>query len=185
MAEQDPQSLVVLGFKDQMAADEMLVALQRMTGEGTLLLRDAVFVTKNDKGKIKVVQTTDPSPGQAAWGGAFWGLLFGILLFVPVIGMAIGAGTAALIAKFVDTGISDDFVKQLRQDIEPGNVYLAVLVSHVNADKALEEMKRYSGMATVITTTLPAEGVEKLEAALGEVEVTHGVSEEESTIAPA
>lgn len=183
MAENDPQSLVVLGFDDQLAAQEMLTSLTRMTNEGTLLLRDAVFVTKDSKGKIRVVQTTDPSPGQAAWGGAFWGLLFGILLFVPVIGMAIGAGTAALLAKLTDTGISDDFVKKLRQDIEPGKVYLAVLVSHVDADKALDEMRRYAGMATVVSTTLPAERLGQLEEALGQAEVTHGVSEEESVIA--
>jgi len=178
----EPQSLVVLGFENQFAAEEMLTALHRMSAEGTLLLQDAVFVTKTDKGKVRVVETTDPSPGQAALSGAFWGLLFGVLLFIPVIGMAIGAGTAALMAKLVDTGISDDFVKQLRESIQPGKVYLAALVSHVNPDKALEEMRRYAGMAEVITTNLPPDAVARLEDALAQHPVTQGVSEEESTI---
>lgn len=183
MADNDPRSLVVFGFKDQMAAQEMLTALNRMSSEGTLLLQDAVFVTRNDKGKIRVVQTTDPSPGQAAWGGAFWGLLFGILLFIPVIGMAIGAGTAALTAKLIDTGIDDKFVKNLRESIQPGNVYLAVLVSHVNQAKALDEMKRYAGMAEIINTNLPEASVKALEEALDQHDIKEGVSEEESTIA--
>lgn len=181
----DPRSLVVLEFDDQLAAQEMLTALMRMTNEGTLLLQDAVFVSKNDRGKVHVTQTTDASPGQAAWGGAFWGLLFGIVLFVPVVGMAIGAGTAALLAKLVDTGIDDKFVKGLRESIQPGKVYLAALVSHVNRDKALEEMKRYAGLATVVTTNIPPEAEAALEDALrgSEIEVTEGVSDEESTIA--
>jgi uncharacterized membrane protein len=174
---------VVLEFENQMAAQEMLTALGRMSSEGTLLLQDAVFVTKTDKGKVRVVETTDASPGQAALGGAFWGLLFGILLFIPVIGMAIGAGTAALMAKLVDTGIDDKFVKDLRSSIEPGKVYLAALVSHVNAEKALEEMKRYSGMAQLVTTNLAPDAVNRLQDALNDHEVTEGVSEEESTIA--
>jgi uncharacterized membrane protein len=183
VSDADPRSLVVLGFKDQLAAQEMLTALTRMTSEGTLLLQDAVFVTKTEKGKVKVVETRDASPGQAAMGGAFWGLLFGILLFIPVIGMAIGAGTAALIAKLTDTGVSDDFIKELRQSIEPGKVYLAVLVSHVNPEKALEEMQRYAGMAEVVTSTnMTPEAVSQLEQALGQ-HVTEGVSEDESTIA--
>lgn len=183
MSDADPRSLVVLEFENQMAAQEMLTALGRMSSEGTLLLQDAVFVTKTDKGKVRVVETTDASPGQAAMGGAFWGLLFGILLFIPVIGMAIGAGTAALMAKLVDTGIDDKFVKDLRSSIEPGKVYLAALVSHVNSEKALEEMQRYAGMATVVTTNLAPDAVGRLQAALNEHQVTQGVSEEESTIA--
>lgn len=178
----DPTSLVVLGFDDQLAAQEMLTALTRMSAEGTLLLQDAVFVSKTEKGKVRVVPTTDPSPGQAALSGAFWGLLFGVLLFIPVIGMAIGAGTAALMAKLIDTGISDDFVKQLRESVKPGKVYLAALVSHVNPEKALEEMRRYAGMAEVITTNLPPDSVAKLEEALGQHPVTEGVSEDASTI---
>lgn len=184
MAEPDPRSLVVLGFDSELAAQEMLTALRtRMTTEGTLLLQDAVFVTRSPKGKVHVTQTTDPSPGQAAFGGAFWGLLFGIILAVPVIGLAIGAGSVALVASLIDTGISDKFVKDLRQSIEPGKVYLAVLVSHVNADKAMEEMQRYAGLAEVVTTNLPPAAVTRLEEALGQDVVTEGVSEDESTIA--
>ena len=183
MAENDPRSIVVFSFDDKGGADEMLVALNRMSNEGTLLLQDAVFVSKDGKGKVRVTPTTDPSPGQAAWSGAFWGLLFGILLFVPIAGLAIGAGSAALMAKLIDTGISDDFVKQLRGEIQPGKVFLAAMVSHVNPDKALEEMKRYAGMATLVSATLPAERVAQLEQALGQHEVTEGVSDEESVIA--
>lgn len=179
----DPRSLVVLGFDNQLAAQEMLTALTRMSTEGTLLLQDAVFVTKSEKGKVRVVQTMDPSTGQAAWSGAFWGLLFGIILFVPILGMAIGAGTAALTAKLIDTGIDDKFVKQLRESIEPGKVYLAVLVSHVNREKALEEMTRYSGMATLIQTNVSAEAEAALADALESHPIEHGVSEDESTIA--
>ena len=178
----DPRSLVVLGFDNQLAAQEMLTSLTRLSTEGTLLLQDAVFVTKADNGKVRVVQTTDPSAGQAAVGGAWWGLLFGVLLAVPVLGMAIGAGSAALMARMIDTGISDKFVKELRDSIEPGKVYLAVLFSHANADKALDEMKRYSGLAQVITCNLSDEASARLNEALASGSVQTDVSDEESTI---
>ena len=179
---EDPRSLVVFGFDQELKASEMLTSLTRLSSEGSLLLLDAVFVTRTDKGKVRVVPTTDPTPGQAAWGGAFWGLLFGALLFVPVIGMAIGAGASALSAKLIDTGIPDSFVKDLRSAIVPGKTYLAVLVSHVNGEKALEEMKRWSGMAEVITANLSAEQTDRLKDALGQHEYTEGVSEDESTL---
>lgn len=180
---EDPRSLVVFGFDDQLKAQEMLTALTRMSSEGTLLLHDAVFVTRTEKGKIRVVPTTDPSPGQAAWGGAFWGVLFGTLLFVPVLGLAIGAGTAALAAKLTDTGIPDDFIKQLRTSVVPGKTYLSVLVSHVNGPKALEEMKRWAGMTEMITANLSPEQSAALSEALTGHAVTEGVSDDESVIA--
>lgn len=182
MTDEHGRSLVVLDFDDQLAAQEMLTSLTRLSQDGGLVLQDAVFVTRNDKGKIRVVQTTDPSVGQAAWSGSFWGLLFGILLAVPVVGLAIGAGSAALMAKLVDTGINDKFVKSLRDSIKPGKVYLAVLVSHVNREMALTEMRRYAGMASIVTTNLPDNAVSALQSALDEDQVTEGVSEEESSI---
>ena len=50
----DPRSLVVLGFDNQLAAQEMLTTLTRLSTEGTLLLQDAVFVTRSPKGKVHV-----------------------------------------------------------------------------------------------------------------------------------
>ncbi len=179
----EPRSLVVLGFENQLAAAEMLTSLTRMSTEGTLLLHDAVFVTSTPNGKVRVTETTDPSPGQSAFGGAWWGLLFGIVFAVPVIGMAIGAGSAALMAKLVDTGISDKFVKDLRGSIKPGKVYLAALYSHANPEKALEELRRYSGMAEVVSTNLSDDATARLQEALASGTVTTDVSEDDSTIA--
>lgn len=178
MTDNPNQQLIVLGFDDQASAAEMLTAANRMSEQGTLLLQDAVFVTKNLKGKVKVVETVDPSPGGAALGGAFWGFLFGALLFIPVAGMVIGAATSALMAKLIDTGVSDDFVKKLRESIEPGKVYLALLVSHVNEEKTLEELKRYAGMAELVYANVPDNVIAEVKDALGQEDVEHVADED-------
>ncbi len=162
----DAQNIVVLGFDTRLAAQEALTAALRLQQEGKLQIHDAVFVTKDEKGSAHVEETTDLSPGRAALGGAVWGLLFGAILLVPVAGVAIGAGSAALAAKLVDTGISDKFVKQLRQSIEPGKTYLALLTSQGNREAVLVELKRFNGIAQLIDTTLPAEAVEQVKEAL-------------------
>ena len=61
-------------------------------------------------------------------------------------------------------------------------MYLAVLFSHANADKALDEMKRYSGLAQVITCNLSDEASARLNEALASGSVQTDVSDEESTI---
>ena len=35
----------------------------------------------------------------------FWGLLFGLLFFIPVFGLAVGAGLGALMGKVTKSGI--------------------------------------------------------------------------------
>ena len=44
----------------------------------------------------------------------FWGLLFGILFFVPILGIAMGAGFGALFGKIQESGISKEFISQVR-----------------------------------------------------------------------
>jgi uncharacterized membrane protein len=52
--------------------------------------------------------------------GAFWGLLFGLIFFVPLFGAAIGGATGALVGSITDVGISDDFIKCVRDEVTPG-----------------------------------------------------------------
>lgn len=162
----DVQNMVVLGFDTRVAAQEALTAMARLQQEGKLLVRDAVFVTKDENGRAHVEETTDPSPGRAALGGAFWGLLFGAILLVPIAGLAVGAGVSALTAKLIDTGLSDKFVKQLRESIQPGKTYLAVLVSHGNREAVLAELRRFAGIAELVDSSLPEEAVAQVKEAL-------------------
>jgi len=47
-------------------------------------------------------------------------MLFGLLFFVPLLGMAVGAAAGAITGSLVDVGIDDDFIKSLRKEIQPG-----------------------------------------------------------------
>ena len=163
----DAQRIVVLGFDTREGAQEAFDAVLRLQREGKLLLRDAVFVQKDADGKrAHVEQTMDQSTGTAALGGAFWGLLFGVILLVPIAGMAIGAGTAALVAKLTDVGLSDQFVKQVRESIKPGKTYLALMVSHANPEAVLAELRRFQGIAELVDSNMPEEAVQQVKDAL-------------------
>jgi len=40
-------------------------------------------------------------------GGAFWGMLIGLLFFIPWLGLAIGAIPGAVAGGLTDTGVDD------------------------------------------------------------------------------
>jgi uncharacterized membrane protein len=94
----------------------------------------------------------------------FWGLLFGMLFFIPVFGMAIGAGMGALMGKggkAGKAGITKEFEDQVRGLVQPGTSCLFLMVEKVTPDKAVEAMSKYGG--TVLKTSLSKEGERQLQ----------------------
>lgn len=49
--------------------------------------------------------------GTSALGGAFWGLLIGIIFWMPWRGMIMGAAAGAIVGKISDVGVGDKFIK--------------------------------------------------------------------------
>jgi uncharacterized membrane protein len=168
MTDNDPRKLLVLAFESQLHAMEAYLAVSRLMGQGSILVRDAVFISKRDDGKVRVTETLDITPGEAAVRGSLWGALLGVLIGGPigmVAGAAINAGGYALIAKFVDIGVPDEKVKEIGDAIGPGSTALALLVSHVDEDALLAELRRFAG-AKLVQTTLSPKTVAALQAAL-------------------
>jgi len=159
------QQLAVLAFDSALRAQEFMTAVLRLQQEGKILVQDAVFVSKDEAGNARVVETTDPTPASAALGAGTWGLLFGALLAVPVAGLVVGAASGALMAKLTDTGVPDDFVGEVRELVAPGRTALALLVSHIDRDAVLGELARFQG-AELISGTLSPAAVEAVQAAL-------------------
>ncbi|HEY4389348.1 MAG TPA: DUF1269 domain-containing protein, partial [Ktedonobacteraceae bacterium] len=100
-------------------------------------------------------------------GGAFWGLLVGLLFFVPLLGAAVGAGVGALSGKIADLGIDDDFIKQVGNSIQPGESALFLLTHDAVADKVLPELEHYHFQ--VIQTSLSTQDEATLRDTLGTI----------------
>ena len=84
------------------------------------------------------------------------GIVLGALLGVPVAGLALGAATGALAAKFIDLGIPQDFVDELTRAIEPGRIVVAILARTHDSDAVLAAVTAIEG-GTVVAGDLPAE----------------------------
>jgi uncharacterized membrane protein len=163
--------LVVVSFKGQETADQVLTKLQQMQKEHLIDLEDACVVVRTAKGKVHLKQAVDlvkiGALSGAAWGGLF-GALVGLMLLNPLAGlatgMAIGASTGALSGALSDYGIDDDFMRSTGQNIEPGSSALFILVRRVNFDKVLPELKPFGGK--VLKTSLTNDQEERLRKAL-------------------
>jgi uncharacterized membrane protein len=99
--------------------------------------------------------------------GAFWGLLFGVIFTVPLLGLALGGGMGALTASLADIGIDDDFIEQIRQTVTPGTSALFLYTQKVQ-EGLLDELRSARSHPVLIQSSLSAEQEARLRAAFGE-----------------
>ena len=157
-------SLVVLAFPTENGAQQVLNVVGDLQRQQLITLEDAATVVRGPDGKPKVKQANS-LVGAGAWGGAFWGMLIGLLFFMPWLGLAIGAVTGALTAKFADIGIDDGFIRDVGQKIQPGQSALFLLVRQATMDRVLAALKPYN--PEVLQTNLSQEQEAKLREAFG------------------
>ena len=96
--------------------------------------------------------------------GHVLGFLFGLLFFIPVFGMAVGAGLGALMGKVTKTSIDKAFQDQVAGMVQPGTSALFLMLEKVTPDKAVEAMSKYGG--TVLKTSLSKDDEKELQDAL-------------------
>ncbi|MGE5636822.1 MAG: DUF1269 domain-containing protein [Nocardioidaceae bacterium] len=128
------------------ALDELDVAVD---------VKDVALVYKDDRGRVKVRQTSDVTAGKGAVRGALLGTAVG-LFAGPVVGVAAGgaAGGGAL-AALGDRGVDNKLMKLAGEQLEAGHGAVFVMAEDAKADalaariRRLSNLKQYDGEITV------------------------------------
>ena len=163
--------LIVLAFKTKTGAQEMANEIKNLQKMQLITLEDAAIVVRNEDGKAKVKQAYN-LVGAGALGGAFWGMLIGLIFFMPWLGLAVGAITGAISGKATDIGIDDGFIKEVGNTIEPGHSALFLLVVEATTDKVMDELKKFD--AEVLKTSLSKEQEARLKEAFAAEDIEAG-----------
>jgi uncharacterized membrane protein len=160
--------LIVLAFDNETGALQVRDKLFELQKQQLIMLADAAVVIRKEDGKVKVKQAVS-LVGAGALGGAFWGMLIGLIFWMPWLGLAIGAASGAAGGALTDIGIDDKFIKEVGSTIEPGHSALFLLVVSATGDKVLDEIRGYG--ATVLQTNLSKDDEAKLREAFGASEL--------------
>lgn len=133
-------TMTVLKFaNDHEGPARVLGTLERLQTQGLIQVLDAATVTRRSDGKVSIKQAHN-LVGGGALGGAFWGMLIGLLFFMPWMGLAIGSITGALAGKFADYGIDDRFIREVGNAISPGDGALFLLTTGAVVDRVKEAL---------------------------------------------
>lgn len=136
------KELIVLAFESMDGAKDVRDELYELQKQELLQLDDAAVVVRKEDGHVKVEQARS-LVGAGALGGAFWGLLIGVIFWMPWLGLAVGASGGALAGKFSHVGIDREFIDEVSETIEPGHSALFMVAHDVSEDRFVDDLVEY------------------------------------------
>ena len=159
-------TLSVLKFETPGGAEEGLDLMKSLQKQQLITLQDAAIVTWPEGAKNPKTKQLPSLAGIGALNGAFWGMLFGLIFFVPLLGLAVGAAFGAFGASMADIGIDDDFIKRTKEKVTEGTSALFLLTSDATTDKVVEQLKQLD--FEIVSTSLSKEEEDQLREAFSE-----------------
>jgi len=175
-----PIELVVAAFPDEKAAGEALEALREAKREKLIGILDAAVIRRDDEDKLHIKETGDPGGGKGAGVGAVLGGIIGLLGGPPgvIVGGAAGALVGGLTARAVDSGFSDERLKEIGEALKPGTSAIVAVIEHRWVGEIEQQLAEYG--ADVLTEALKEDIAEQLEAGK---DVAYSVTGDEEGIA--
>src|SRR5262245_6663807 len=158
-------SLTVWKYDTPAGAQKALDLLQGLSTQRLIEVLDAAILSWPAGAKRPTTRHLTNLTGAGALDGAFWGMLFGWIFFMPIAGMAIGAAVGALSGYFAEYGIGSDFIEGVRSKVTPGTSALFLLTGQVTTDKVVAATKESGLHGELIQSKLSAEAETKLKEA--------------------
>lgn len=157
--------MVVLGFDGEATAEKAKEKLIELDKQYLLELDQVVVVVRKADGHVKVNEEPRLT-GIGAIGGAFWGLLVGLIFLVPAVGFVIGTASGAIAGHFAKYGITKEYMKDVEAAIQPGSSALFILADQVKVDRVIPMLSGYH--PRVLRTSLSTEQEAQLKEAFGD-----------------
>ena len=157
--------LIVIGYDSPATATGAYNQVMALNKDFVVTLSGLAIVTVDADGKSHV-ETPQKIVGVSAASGALWGMLIGLLFFVPGVGLLLGGAMGALFGKLGKTGVNDQFRAQVQDMLKPGTAAVVVMASKITEDKFAEAMGPFGG--TLLKTSLSEEDEKELASELAE-----------------
>jgi uncharacterized membrane protein len=137
----NPMFLYAGEYDDVDDAKADLKELKELHSEHLVGTYDAAVVTKNENGKVKIVDKTEKPTQHGGWAGLAVGAAIG-LIFPPSILVSglVGAGAGALIGH-LRGGMSDSDLKEVGEILDESEAAL-IVVGEATVERAVEEQTK-------------------------------------------
>lgn len=142
--------LIVIGYDNPQTAQQAYAQVQRLQHDFVVDLRGLAIVNVDADGKTHV-DTPKRIVGASAVSGALFGLLLGLLFFVPGM-VLLGGAVGALMGVLNKSGIDSSFRDRVEHLVEPGHAAVVIMAAKITEDKFAAAMQPFGG--TILKTSL-------------------------------
>ncbi|MER7950448.1 DUF1269 domain-containing protein [Streptomyces sp. NPDC096079] len=152
--------LIVIGYDDHAVATKAFKEVQKLRDDRVVELKGLAVVRVDEDGETHVdTPAKKEEVALSATAGALWGMVFGMLILTPGIGV-VGAALGGLIGKLTQMGVDNGFRKKVSDLLEPGAAAVVIMASTITEDRFAAAMEPFGG--TVLKTSLPEESEREL-----------------------
>ncbi|MEU0402975.1 DUF1269 domain-containing protein [Streptomyces sp. NPDC006197] len=152
--------LIVIGYDDHKVATKAFKVVQALRDDHVVELKGLAVVRVDEDGETHVdTPAKREEIALSATAGALWGMVLGILVLTPGIGV-VGAALGGLIGKLTQMGVDNGFRKKVSELLEPGAAAVVIMASKITEDRFAAAMEPFGG--TVLKTSLPEESEREL-----------------------
>jgi uncharacterized membrane protein len=133
-------------YPDQEHANTILDTLNKMHSASNITLVDAALVTKDADGTVHIQETKEVTTGKGAKRGAIVAGIFG-LIYPPslIVSVLAGGGIGGLWGKLRDTGIKTGDMKEIAENLKPGQIALIALAEPPSVPPIERAMEGWGG----------------------------------------
>ncbi|WP_435187266.1 DUF1269 domain-containing protein [Streptomyces sp. bgisy126] len=152
--------LIVIGYEDHAVARKAFKAVQQLRDDHVVELNGLAVVRVDQDGETHVdTPAKTEEIALSATAGALWGLVFGMIVLTPGIGV-VGAALGGLIGKLNQMGVDRGFRQKVSDLLAPGSAAVVIMASKITEDRFAAAMEPFGG--TVLKTSLSEESEREL-----------------------
>lgn len=169
-------SFIVVKYPQMDTAAGALDAIKQLAKEKIVVLKDAVAITKSEKGKIKLQQTKDDPASKGFLKGGVIGIVFAVL-FGAAGWIAAGALLGTAFSMF-DRGIKNKLLKEIGENMTTAESALAVLIKQADWETLRERMRAAGFKGEVVVSEIVEEHLDEVEKLVDNPAVVESVPDE-------
>jgi len=154
-------SFIVVKYPGVNTAEVALETVKGRAKEKTVKLKDAVAITKTEKGKIKLHQTKDDPAGKGFLKGGVIGIVFAVLF--GAAGWIVASALLGTAFAMFDRGIKNKLLREIGEDMTTDESALAVLIKQANWATLKERMDAKDFQGKIVISEIVEEHLDEVE----------------------
>jgi len=141
-----PLRVVAIVYPDHETAERAFEKVRELDREGRFHVQHAALVQAHHDGQLEIVSTHRHAV-RSAGKAAFWGLLLGGALALPVIGLVVAGSTFGLATRVSGRAQEQEFAERVRELLRPGHagVFVTGTVGSATPDELIAELAPFGG----------------------------------------